>query len=158
METRKIDYRRAGTLDSAGIVLTVVGTEGTTTYGYRASFVTGVGEETHAGTQNSIKTGPATLSRTNYIKIQITGMHSGMDSIRIYRTINGSNPSDTGLIGTIPVYQNVVLKDTGQTAIAKYPSSQNSTGDIKVDGNVEADTLKGYVTKLALESAWQFDE
>ncbi|MBT9165169.1 MAG: hypothetical protein DDT23_01184 [candidate division WS2 bacterium] len=101
--------------------VTPVGFTGTTTWGYRITARSSVGE-TLASTEGRITTGNATLSTTNFNRITWSAVPGAID-YRIYRTTAGGTPTTTGLIGTTP---GLTFDDTGFAATVAVPTVDTS--------------------------------
>ncbi|MBT9174601.1 MAG: hypothetical protein DDT22_00261 [candidate division WS2 bacterium] len=101
--------------------VTPQGTTGTTTWGYRITARSSVGE-TLASTAGIATTGNAILSLTNFNRITWTAVFGAVD-YRIYRTTAGGTPSTTGLIGTVTL---LTFDDTGLVATTAVPTIDSS--------------------------------
>lgn len=94
-------------------VVTPVGTTGSTSWAYKVSAVSDVGE-TSASDGTAIVNGSAVLDSTNYNYIT-WNEEIGAMAYNVYRTVAGGTPSSTGLIAT--VYPGELhLEDTGLSA------------------------------------------
>jgi len=119
------------------------GTAGTTTYSYRITARSLVGE-TLASPAGTTTTGNATLSATNFNRITWASVSGAVD-YRIYRTASGGSPATTGLIGTTV---SLTFNDTGLAASGAVPTVDNSghvgigttspTARLEVAGNIIA--------------------
>ena len=114
------------------------GTAGTTTYSYRITARSLVGE-TLASPAGTTTTGNATLGATNFNRITWTSVSGAVD-YRIYRTTSGGSPATTGLIGSTT---SLTFDDTGLAASGAVPTVDNS-------GNVGIGTLSP-TTRLDIE-------
>ncbi|MBT9169051.1 MAG: hypothetical protein DDT19_02403 [Syntrophomonadaceae bacterium] len=101
--------------------VTPQGITGTTTWGYRITARSSVGE-TLASTEGRTTTGNATLSATNFNRITWSAVAGAVD-YRIYRTTAGGAPSTTGLIGTATL---LTFDDTGLAASGAVPTVDTS--------------------------------
>ncbi|MBT9169332.1 MAG: hypothetical protein DDT19_02690 [Syntrophomonadaceae bacterium] len=101
--------------------ITPHGVVGTTTWGYRITARSSVGE-TLASTAGTTTTGNATLSTTNFNRITWSAVAGAVD-YRVYRTTAGGTPSTTGLIGTTTL---LFFDDTGLAASGAVPTIDSS--------------------------------
>ncbi|MBT9167488.1 MAG: hypothetical protein DDT19_00826 [Syntrophomonadaceae bacterium] len=106
--------------------VTPQGATGTTTWGYRITARSSVGE-TLASIEGRTTTGNATLSTTNFNRITWPAVSGAVD-YRVYRTTAGGTPSTTGLIGTVI---SLTFDDTGLAASGAVPTVDTS-GNIGV--------------------------
>ncbi|MBT9168279.1 MAG: hypothetical protein DDT19_01624 [Syntrophomonadaceae bacterium] len=102
-----------GIASPAAPTVTVVGVAGTTTYRYRVSARTRVGE-TLAGAEATITIGNATLSATNFNRISWPAVAGAID-YRVWRTFGGAT---TGAIATVTA---LTVDDTGLAASGVLP-------------------------------------
>ncbi|MBT9156976.1 MAG: hypothetical protein DDT37_01979 [Firmicutes bacterium] len=105
----------------AAPTVSVQGTAGTTTYGYRVTARSRVGE-TLASPETTITTGNATLSATNFNRITWTAVPGAVD-YRVWRTFSGGTPATTGVIATTAV---LTVDDTGLAAAGVIPTTDTS--------------------------------
>ncbi|MBT9156686.1 MAG: hypothetical protein DDT37_01674 [Firmicutes bacterium] len=98
----------------AAPTVTVVGAAGTTTYRYRVTARTRIGE-TAASPETTITTGNATLSATNFNRVSWTAVPGAVD-YRVWRTFSGGTPATTGAIATIAA---LTVDDTGLAAASE---------------------------------------
>jgi hypothetical protein len=114
----------------AAPTVTVQGTAGATTWGYKVTAYDGLGE-TLASTETQVTTGNATLTGSNFNRI-VPSRVNGAISYKIYRTTAGGTPSTTGLIGTLAggaaTFQ---FDDTGLAGSGSAPSA-NTTGSASI--------------------------
>ncbi|MBT9168548.1 MAG: hypothetical protein DDT19_01895 [Syntrophomonadaceae bacterium] len=101
--------------------ITPQGTAGTTTWGYRITARSSVGE-TSASVEGRTTTGNAILDVTNFNRITWSAVDGAVD-YRIYRTTAGGTPSTTGLIGTTT---SLTFNDTGLAATVAVPTINSS--------------------------------
>ncbi|MBT9171431.1 MAG: hypothetical protein DDT18_01807 [Actinobacteria bacterium] len=101
--------------------VTPQGITGTTTWGYRITARSSVGE-TLASTEGRTTTGNAILGATNFNRVAWTAVDGAVD-YRIYRTTAGGTPSTTGLIGTTT---SLTFDDTGLAASGAVPTIDSS--------------------------------
>jgi hypothetical protein len=146
------------------------GTAGSTSYSYAISAVDPNGATTLVSPIATIGTGNATLSSTNYIKLSWTAV-SGAINYNVYRTANGANATNIGLIGTTPTAgtSGSPFDDIGQTAASNTSTAagslSNSTtyyfevtaidgtgGQTKASSPVNATATTG--TNLAITLSW----
>ncbi|MBT9176562.1 MAG: hypothetical protein DDT20_00882 [Firmicutes bacterium] len=102
-----------GIASPAAPTVTVVGAAGATTYRYRVSARTRVGE-TLAGAETTITTGNATLSATNLNRITWAAVAGAID-YRVWRTFGGAT---TGAIATVAA---LTVDDIGLVASGTLP-------------------------------------
>ena len=103
------------------------GTTGATTWGYKITARTQVGE-TLPSTETQIANGNATLSGSDFNRITWTWV-AGAKDYQIYRTTAGGTPNTTGLIGTVSTSGTVgsgQLDDTGLSATTAAPAIDTS--------------------------------
>lgn len=111
--------------------LTVNGTPGSTTYGYKAVAFLNDGTSSAASAEVTIATGPAALNGTDNITVAVPAV-TGMAYMNIYRTTGGAAPPKLIYSGTSPSYI-----DTGTEISASTPPATNTTGRVLVgDGSV----------------------
>ncbi|MBT9169431.1 MAG: hypothetical protein DDT19_02791 [Syntrophomonadaceae bacterium] len=101
--------------------VTPQGITGTTTWGYRITARSAVGE-TLASIEGRTTTGNAILGTTNFNRVAWTAVDGAVD-YRIYRTTAGGTPSTTGLIGTTT---STTFDDTGLAASGAVPTIDSS--------------------------------
>ena len=104
--------------------LTTSGTAQTTSYTYEVVAAVTNGAITNPSSTDTITTGNAILSATNY-NIITWGAVTGVTNYYVYRTASGGTPSSTGLIGVIPS-GTTTLHDTGLSAAGTAPSTPGS--------------------------------
>ena len=105
--------------------LTVVGTAGATTVGYKVTDKDYFGE-TLASAETTIATANATLSATNYVLVKLTP-NPGAAYRVIYRTTAGGTPATTGVIATLPGGADR-YRDIGDAGNAAAVPGSNTTG------------------------------
>ncbi|MBT9156804.1 MAG: hypothetical protein DDT37_01794 [Firmicutes bacterium] len=105
----------------AAPTFTVIGATGTTTYRYRVSAQTRVGE-TAASPETTITNGNATLSATNLNRISWAAIPGAVD-YRVWRTFSGGTPATTGAIATVAA---LTVDDTGLAAAGVMPTTDTS--------------------------------
>lgn len=100
-----------------GVTVTPQGTPGAATYGYRVSATGGNGETT-AATEVTTATGNATLSVTNFNRVQWSAV-TGASGYYVYRTTGGATQGRIGFVaaGTLQ------FDDTGLAAAGAVASS-----------------------------------
>ena len=109
----------------SGLALTVVGTAGATTYGYKVSATNG-GYETEVSAEVTAATGNATLSATNYITVSWT-KKAGATGYKVYRTTGGATQ---GLIATITDRDTATVDDTGLAGDSTTGPTVDRTGTV----------------------------
>ncbi|MBT9168606.1 MAG: hypothetical protein DDT19_01953 [Syntrophomonadaceae bacterium] len=102
-------------------IITPQGITGTTTWGYRITARSSVGE-TLASVEGRTAAGNAILSATNFNRITWS-IVSGAVDYRVYRTTAGGTPSTIGLIGTTT---GLTFDDTGLVATTAVPTIDTS--------------------------------
>lgn len=102
--------------------LTVNGTPGATTYGYKAVAFLNDGTSSAASAEVTIATGPATLNATDNITVATPAV-ANMAYYNLYRTTGGAAPPKLIYSGTTPSYI-----DTGTEISAETPATKNTTG------------------------------
>jgi hypothetical protein len=122
------------------LALTVAGTAGATTYGYKVSALVG-SRESLPCEEVSVTTGNATLGAVNYNTLTWASV-LGATSYRIYRNTSGGTPATTGLIGTAT---GVTFNDTGiavsSTTIPTTTPCQLAVGANAIDIALDTRTL-----------------
>jgi hypothetical protein len=98
-------------------VITTAGTAGVVTWTYKVSAVTATGSENATSSTGSTTTGNATLTSVNYNIITWKPV-PGAVSYNIYRTVAGTTPSTTGLIGNVPATSSASSLTFNDTAVA----------------------------------------
>jgi hypothetical protein len=116
--------------------LTVNGTTGATTYGYKCVAKRG-SVITDASSEATATDGPATLTATNHIRVTPPYV-AGATGYDIYRTTGGGTQ---GKIGSITAHnqsgvQRNYLADTGRTGDSADEPTQNLTGELVAGGRV----------------------
>ena len=101
---------------------TVEGTSGSSSYTYTAAFTTIVGE-TIAGSAVTIATGPAAITPSDKIKLQVESIPAGAQSIKYFKEVDGT----FRLLGTVSKTIGY-LYDTGQATTNTQPSATNTSG------------------------------
>lgn len=125
-----------------GLTITVTGTAGTTTYGYRVSAINGLGE-TLACAEVTITTGNATLSGTNYNALAWTAV-TGASGYKVYgrtaagelymATVTTNSYNDTGAVtpaGALPAASTALA-----TMATILGAQQGSTGRVHLVGEI----------------------
>jgi len=116
--------------------LTVNGTPGATTYGYKAVAFLNDGTSSAASAEVTVATGPATLDGTDNITVATPAV-ANMAYYNLYRTTGGAAPPKLIYSGTTPSYI-----DTGTEISASTPPTTNTTGRILVGaGGVSTPSL-----------------
>lgn len=105
----------------SGVDVTPQGTPGSTTYGYRVTAHSNVGE-TLASTEVQTTTGAATLGSTDFNRITWDEVDGAIE-YSVYRTTAAGTPSSTGLIRSTP---NLQVDDKGLSASGVVPSEDRS--------------------------------
>ncbi|MBT9156608.1 MAG: hypothetical protein DDT37_01596 [Firmicutes bacterium] len=101
--------------------VTVVGAAGTTTYRYRVTARSRIGETT-ASPETTITNGNATLSATNLNRITWAAVPGAVD-YRVWRIFSGGTPATTGAIATVAA---LTVDDTGLAAAGVVPTADTS--------------------------------
>ncbi len=104
---------------------TTGGTAGSSHYTYEVVAAGPNGSFTYPSPTNTLTTGNATLSGTNY-NIVSWGSVSGATDYYVYRTFSNGSPSSTGLIDVVGI-GTTTINDTGLTATGGAP---NQTGSL----------------------------
>ncbi|MBT9168339.1 MAG: hypothetical protein DDT19_01684 [Syntrophomonadaceae bacterium] len=115
--------------------VTPQGTTGTTTWSYRITARSSVGE-TLASTAGTTTTGNAILGATDFNRITWSAVAGAVD-YRIYRTTAGGTPSTTGLIGTTA---SLIFDDTGLAASGAVPTI-DSSGNVGIGTTTPTERL-----------------
>ncbi|MBT9156770.1 MAG: hypothetical protein DDT37_01759 [Firmicutes bacterium] len=110
----------------AAPTVAVIGATGTTTYRYRITARSRIGE-TLASPETTITNGNATLSATNLNRITWTAVAGAVD-YRIWRVFSGGTPATTGAIATVAA---LTVDDTGLAAAGVIPAA-DTTGAVNI--------------------------
>lgn len=126
-----------------GLSGVVCGTAGATSYTYKVYAVDKHGKRTTADTE-VIANGPATLSETNYIRLDWAGSRGAHEFI-VERSASGGagNSGTTGSLTTTHKTRRSndfdgdhYFCDLGEAASAFTPPSRNETADVEIDGRL----------------------
>lgn len=119
--------------DPSAPTVSVQGTTGSTTWGYKVSAFSDTGE-TLASSETQVTDGNATLSSANFNRVSWAPV-VGAVNYGVYRPTAGGTPSSTGKIAETPLTQ---LDDTGRTASGSEPSEDLSGGLVVGTGTVSS--------------------
>lgn len=119
--------------DPSAPTVSVQGTTGSTTWGYKVSAFSDTGE-TLASSETQVTDGNATLSSANFNRVSWAPV-VGAVNYGVYRSTAGGTPSSTGKIAETPLTQ---LDDTGRTASGSEPSEDLSGGLVVGTGTVSS--------------------
>lgn len=109
--------------------VTPQGTPGSTTWGYKVTAHSSVGE-TIGSVEGTTSTGAATLGTTDFNRVTWSAI-DGAKEYSVYRTTAGGTPSSTGKLATT---SNLQLDDTGLSASGSVPSEDRSGAVVIGDG------------------------
>ncbi len=104
---------------------TTAGTAGTTHYSYEVVAAGPNGSLTYPSLTNTLTTGNATLTATNYNIVSWVAV-TGATNYYVYRTASAGTPSSTGLIAIVPS-GTTTLNDTGTTTTTTTSGSETGT-------------------------------
>jgi len=107
----------------AAPTVTPVGTTGATTYTYKVTATVG-GKETEVSAAASVANGNATLSATNYNKVDWAAV-VGATGYKVYRTAGGATQ---GVVATVTDRETLTLNDTGLAGGGEAAPTVNTTG------------------------------
>lgn len=138
-----IGFTQIGTPAFSGLGVNNIGTPGATTYTYKIAMKDFAGGTTIASANITTATGNATLTGSNFNRINIsnsnfcTGTASGAAFVDIYRTASGGTPSSTGKIGTFTIsdcalrFLSQQFDDTGFAGDSATAPTVNTTGGVQ---------------------------
>lgn len=116
------------------------GTGGSTTWGYKVTAHSEVGE-TLASSETQITDGNATLDGTNYNQVSWSAVDGAIE-YSVYRTTAGGTPSSTGLLFTTSLLS---VNDKGSAASGTAPSEDRS-GSLLIGDGIEASDVDRLLT------------
>lgn len=116
-------------LDVGTPTVTPQGTPGSTSYSYKVVAIAGGGKTTAASAAGSTSAGNATLTGSNFNRVQWTAV-AGAQSYDVYRTVSAGTPSSLGKIGSVSAGATMQLDDTGLVGDASTAPSSNTTANI----------------------------